>query len=200
MWKEDEYARKNGNVRYAYFRDADTCNFCKEHGDKGIYSFMNCSPKRSADCNDNKLITITRDVDNGNPVLAFYLYCPVPGDNEFKELEEITIIFPEKGYFSSMNKDFCDCPYDKSLFLKLTKDEVRGILESIPLIREGNMPPVFDNLRLNIFNGGKNKWLDAYYKRFDELRIMLKYEATRVPPIVKSPLENLHKFMFSKSC
>lgn len=200
MWKEDEHARKNGNLRYDYLRDVDTCNFCKDHGGKGIYSLTNCSPKLSADCNENKLITIIRDANNGNQILEFCLYSPVPGDNEFKELEKITVIFPEKEYFGSMSKEFCFCPYDESLSLKLTREEAAKILESVPLIREGNMPPAFDNLHLNIFNGNKNSWLDEYYKRFDELRIMLKYEATRVPPIVKSPLEDLHKFMFSKSC
>lgn len=183
MWKENEWIKKQGrgDERYDYLRDEATCSFCKQNVDKSIYPRVYCLPKAKSDCNDNTLIKIMKDA--GKDGLWLHLYSAIPGDNDVGELEEIVINLDSKDDSGFIRKEFCDCGYDPSVSLTLPKEETRTIIESIPLIREGNLPPDFGFLKLNLFEGEKSKWLEEYQKKFGEIRNILKQRGKLEPPV-----------------
>lgn len=188
MWEENEWVKKQGrgDERYDYFRDEDTCGFCKQNADKGVYPRVYCSPKIKSNCNDNVLVKIIKSA--GKDELWLSLYSAIPGDNNVGELEEIRLSFDNKEDFGFICKEFCDCGYDPSVSLTLPKEETKAIIESIPLIREVNLPPDFGFVKLNIFDGEKSKWLEEYQKKFREIRSVLQQRGKMEKPVFEDEL------------
>jgi len=119
----------------------------------------------------------------GKDKLEICLYSAIPGDNNVGELEEIRLSFDNKEDYGFIYKEFCDCNYDPSVSLTLPKEEAKAIIESIPLIKDGNLPPDFGFVKLNIFDEEKSKWLEEYQKKFGEIRGVLLQKGKMEPPV-----------------
>ena len=170
MWKESKWVKKQGDERFDYFRDEDTCSFCQQCNDEDY-------------CTDGFLITVLKW--NESRHMTLNLHAIVPFERRF---EKISICNAENGSYVLKKTA------DKSFYVKLTKEQAERIIMQIPLFDEDNiLPKQIFNAGLNFFKGEKKEWFEYYSDRFEELSVLVEHKGEEVRSGLNSPLKSSKK-------
>lgn len=199
MWERDnsDWSKRQKFIRYSYLTDPEVCAYCRT----GIKGKENCKPvtnfneflkKNQTICYyranyDLQFINIVKHLESNYQSLSWGMNlrpAKAYSKNELGEHEEISINMWGKSETGKLWKNMIGCDYDPYCELVLPKEEIKKLMESVPLFNDGDVLSESDlDLKLNIVGGDKQKWLESYDNKFLEIRKMMEERGKFIQPV-----------------